>query len=73
MQPPPLPDLEEIREVVQELYGQGLRQVGHPKFYKPYTKAINRENPYLRVIEFLNSLYPLEKMESPPLSMWLDS
>ena len=30
MQPPPLPDLEAIREVVQELYGLCLRQISRP-------------------------------------------
>ena len=45
--PPPPPNLEAIWEVVHELYGPGLRQVGYPKFYKPYPKAIDKENPYL--------------------------
>ena len=35
-QPALVPYLEAIREAVQELYGLGLRQIGHPKFYKPY-------------------------------------
>ena len=48
MQPPPPPDLEAIREAVQELYGSGLRQIGCLKFYKPYPKVIDRENPYPR-------------------------
>ena len=47
MQPPP-PNLEAIREAVHELYELGLRQVGHLEFYKPYPKAIDRENPYPR-------------------------
>ena len=36
MQPPPPPNLEAIREVIQELYGPNLRQVGRLEFYKPY-------------------------------------
>ena len=46
MQPPPSPNLEAIREVVYEVYEPNLRQVGCPKFYKPYPEAIDRENPY---------------------------
>ena len=46
--PLPPPNLEVIRETVQELYGPGLRQVSRPKFDKPYPKAIDRENPYPR-------------------------
>ena len=55
MQPPPPPNLEAIREAVQELYGPDLRQVGYLKFYKPYPEAIDRENPYprgYRILEF---------------------
>ena len=56
MQPPlPPPNLEAIWEVVQELYRPDLRQVGLPEFYKPYPKAIDRENPYprgCRILEF---------------------
>ena len=56
MQPPPLPpNLGTIREAVQELYSPGLRQVGDLKFYKPYSEAIDRENPYpmgYRIFEF---------------------
>ena len=49
MQLPPLPpNLEAIREAIQELYGLGLRQVGRLAFYKPYPKAIDIENPYPR-------------------------
>ena len=35
-QPTPIPNLSAIKEVVQELYGPSLRQIGSPKFYKPY-------------------------------------
>ena len=55
MQPPPPLDLEVIREAVQEIYGLGLRQISHPKFYKSYPKTIDRENPYprgYRILEF---------------------
>ena len=49
MQPPlPPQNFEAIRKAVYELYGSGLRQVGHPEFYKPYPKAIDKENPNLR-------------------------
>ena len=48
MQPPPPPDLEAIREVVHELYGFGLKQVGCLEFYKPYPEAIGTYNPYSR-------------------------
>ena len=51
----------------------GLRQDCRPEFYKPYPEAINKENPYPRGIEFLNSLYYVEKMDSPPWIMRLDS
>ena len=43
---PPQVDVEIVREVVQELYGPGLRQIGRPEFHKPYPDAIERENPY---------------------------
>ena len=43
-----VPDLGAIIEVVQELYGPGLRQIGHLKFYKPYPEMIDKENPYPR-------------------------
>ena len=46
MQPPPSSNFEAIREAVQELYGLGIRQIGHLEFYKSYLKAIKRENPY---------------------------
>ena len=36
MQATTLPDLGVIKEVVQELYGPSLRQIGFPEFYKPY-------------------------------------
>ena len=50
MQPPPVPpNYEVIREAVHELYGHGLRQVGYPKFYKPYLEVIDRESYYPRV------------------------
>ena len=48
MQPAALPDLWAIKEAVWELYGPNLRQIGRPKFYKPYLEMIDRENPYLR-------------------------
>ena len=70
MQPPPPPNLEAIREVVQELYEPSLRQVVHLEFYNPYPKAIDRENLTQGGIEFLNSLYSLEKMDNLPWSMW---
>ena len=41
-------DLDAVRDVVQELYGPGLRQIGRPEFHKPYPDAINRDNLYLR-------------------------
>ena len=41
-------DLGAIREVVHELYGLGLKQIGRPEFYKPYPEMIDRENPYPR-------------------------
>ncbi|XP_065877525.1 uncharacterized protein [Euphorbia lathyris] len=41
-------NMEAVREVVQELYGPRLRQVGRPKFHKPYPHAIDMENPYPR-------------------------
>ena len=52
---PPLPNLEAIREAVQELYEPSLKQVVHPEFYKSYSEAIDRENPYpigYRIPEF---------------------
>ena len=33
---------------MQELYGQGLRQISSLEFYKPYLEMIDRENPYPR-------------------------
>ena len=48
MQSPPPPDVEAIREAVQELYELGLRQIGRLEFYKPYPDVIDRENPYPR-------------------------
>ena len=53
MQPPPRPNLEVIREVVHELYGSGLKQFGHPEFYKPYPEAIDIDNPSPRVYRIL--------------------
>ena len=41
-------DLDAVREVVQELYGPGLRQINEPEFHKPYPDAIDRNNPYPR-------------------------
>ena len=41
-------DLEAIKETLKMLYGPCLRQIDRPYFYKPYPKAINRENPYQR-------------------------
>ena len=41
-------DLDAVRDVVQELYKPGLRQVGHPEVHKPYLDMIDRDNPYPR-------------------------
>ena len=41
-------DLDAVRDVVQELYGPGLRQIGRPEFHKPYPDAIDRDNLYPR-------------------------
>ena len=41
-------DLDAVRDVVQELYRLGLRQIGRPEFHKPYPDAIDRDNPYPR-------------------------
>ena len=71
--PPPPPNLEAIREAVQELYEYGLRLVGHIEFYKPYPKAIDGENSYpmgYKIPEF--SLFFREDGQST-WSMWLDS
>ena len=46
MQPPSLLDLEAIKEVVQKLYGPGLRKISRLEFYKPYPKVIDKDNPY---------------------------
>ena len=46
--PPPPPNFEAIREAVQELNRLSLRQVGRPKFYKPYLESIDRKNLYPR-------------------------
>ena len=35
-QPTSVPDLEAIREAVQELYGLGLRKIDLLEFHKPY-------------------------------------
>ena len=48
MQPAAVLDLGAIREVVQELYGPGFKQIDRPEFYKPYPEMIDRENPYPR-------------------------
>ena len=70
----PLPlNLEIIRETIQELYEPCLKQIGRLEFYKPYPEAIERENPYQGLMEFLDSLYSLEKMDNPLWSMWLGS
>ena len=48
--------VDAVREVVQELYDPGLRQIGRSKFYKPYPDTIDRDNPYpkgYRVLEFI--------------------
>ena len=37
-----------VREVVQELYGPGLKQIGRLEFHKPYPNAIDKDNPYPR-------------------------
>ena len=66
MQPPlPPPNLETIKEAIHKLYKHGLRQVGRLKLYKPYPKAIDRENPYprgYRIPEF--SLFSVEDEQS---------
>ena len=36
VQPAPIPDLEAIKEAMQELYGSGLKQIGCSEFYRPY-------------------------------------
>ena len=57
--------LDAIRDVVQELYGPSLRQVGRPEFHKPYPDMIDRDNPYprgYRVLEF--SLFSRENGQS---------
>ena len=41
-------DVDAVREVVQELYGPGLKQIGRLEFRKPYPDAINRDNLYPR-------------------------
>ena len=41
-------DLDAVRDVVQELYGPGLHQVGRPEFHKSYPDVIDRDNPYPR-------------------------
>ena len=53
-QPALVPNLGAIREVVQELYGPGLRKIDHLEFYKPYPEMINSENPYLRGYRILD-------------------
>ena len=63
--PPMGVDLDAVRDVVQELYGPGLRQVGRPEFHKPYPDVIDRDNPYprgYRVPEF--SLFSGENGQS---------
>ena len=48
--------MDVVRDVVQELYRPGLRQIGRPEFHKPYPDAIDRDNPYpkgYRIPEFL--------------------
>ena len=66
MQPPSLsPNLEAIKEAVNELYEPGLSQVDHTKFNKPDPQVIDRENPYPRgykILEF--SLFSREDRQS---------
>ena len=65
MQPVVVPDLRAIREVVQELYGPSLMQIGGPEFYKPYPETIDRENPYPRGYKILDfSLFSIEDGQS---------
>ena len=48
--------MDAVWNVVQELYGLGLHQIGRPEFHKPYPDAIDRDNPYprgYRIPEFL--------------------
>ena len=57
--------MDAVREVVQELYGPGLRQINRPEFHKPYPDAIDRDNPYprgYRIPEF--SLFSGEERQS---------
>ena len=64
-QPTLIPDLGAIREVVQELYELGLKQIGRPKFYKPYPKMMDKENPYPRGYKFPDfSLFSREDGQS---------
>ena len=58
-------DLDAVREVVQKLYGPGLRQINRPEFHKPYPDAIDRDNSYprdYRIPEF--SLFSGEEGQS---------
>ena len=57
--------MDVMREMVQELYGPGLRQIGRLEFHKPFPKAINRDNPYpkgYRILVF--SLFSSEEGQS---------
>ena len=65
VQPAAIPDLGPIREAVSELYRPGLRKIGRPKFYKPYPKMIDKENPYPRRYKILDfSLFSGEDGQS---------
>lgn len=44
----PALNADAVRDIVQELYGPGLRQFGPPEFRKPYPDIVDRENPYPR-------------------------
>ncbi|XP_073059610.1 uncharacterized protein [Primulina eburnea] len=39
-------DHDVVRETVQELYGPALRQIGRPKFLKPYPDYVDVNNPF---------------------------
>ena len=50
---------------MQELNGLGIRKIGRLRFYKPYLKMIDRENPYPRGYMILDfSLFSREDGQS---------
>ncbi|XP_073019168.1 uncharacterized protein [Primulina eburnea] len=44
----PVVDFEMVRDVIQELYGPGVRPINRPEFHKPYPDVVDRDNPYPR-------------------------